>query len=131
MTKIKKDWELPAPPEPDDPEGWKPVVRLGRFIPFGYSQREDDPDILEPIPAELVLLEKAKTLIKSYSYREVAQWLSNESGRTISHEGLRKRIKIESQRKRDITNYEFYAERAKEASRKAKELSKRPGGIRV
>lgn len=126
MTKTTKDWVLPAPPKEEGDE-WLPVVRIGKHIPFGYRQDPEDCDILLPIKKELDLLEKAKKLLKSYSYREVANWLSQQSGRYISNEGLRKRVKIESKRQREAANARLYAEKAQRASKKAAKLAERIG----
>ena len=98
-----KDWKLPKPEETEEGYNWKPVVRVGRTIPFGYKQDEEDRDLLLPIPSELELLEKAKKFIKQYSYRQVADWLTTQSGRKISHVGLIKRIKIEQKVQRGVT----------------------------
>ncbi len=125
---LNKQWSLPSAPNPLTRE-WNQVVRIGVHIPFGYKQNDNDPDILDPIPEELELLEKAKKLLKKYSLREVANWLTQQSGRSISYEGLRKRIKIERKRKQDIANAEFYAKRAKEAAEKAEAIKGRIGGV--
>ena len=58
--------------------------------------------MLEPIRDELEALEVAKRHLLQYSYREVAQWLSKQTGRSISHMGLKKRIDIERKRKKTI-----------------------------
>jgi len=58
--------------------------------------------LLEPIQDELEALEVAKRHLLQYSYREVAQWLSKQTGRSISHMGLKKRIDIERKRKKTI-----------------------------
>ena len=58
--------------------------------------------MLEPIQDELEALEVAKRHLLQYSYREVAQWLSKQTGRSISHMGLKKRIDIERKRKKTI-----------------------------
>ena len=121
--KINKTWQLPAPEKTDDGLDWHPVVRIGRVIPFGYRQDENDKDILLPIKGELELLEKAKKYIKQHSYREVANWLSKESGRTISHVGLMKRIKLEQKRKSNASAQSYYAKRYKEALQKTEKLS--------
>ena len=71
-----------------------PIVRVGRHIPFGYSQDEEDKDILQPIPDQLEMLEQAKKYLKEYSLRLVARWLTEQSGRYISHVGLNKRVSI-------------------------------------
>jgi len=71
-------------------------------VPFGYEVNEDNDRLLEPIPEELEALEVAKRHLLQYSYREVAQWLSRQTGRSISHNGLKKRIDIERKRKKTI-----------------------------
>ena len=38
--KINRDWKLPKPEETEDGYVWKPIVRVGRTIPFGYKQVE-------------------------------------------------------------------------------------------
>lgn len=109
-----------------------PIVRVGRHIPFGYYQDEDDKNLLIPIPSELELLETAKKYLKEYSLRMVARWLTEQSGRYISHVGLRKRISIEYRRRQQSTNHLMYARRYKEASEKARKLQEdRLGGIKT
>ena len=108
---------------------WYPLVRVGRHIPFGYEQDPDDKDILQPIPAELELLEKAKKYLSEYSVRMVARWLSEQSGRYISHVGLYKRVNIEQSRRGAADAHRGYARRYKEASEKAEVLERgRLGG---
>ena len=126
--KINRDWKLPKPEETEDVYVWKPIVRVGRTIPFGYKQDEEDKDILIPIVKELELLEKAKKFIRQYSYRKVADWLSTESGRKISHVGLMKRIQIEQKRKSEASTQSYLAKRYKEAIQKAKKLEERISG---
>ena len=58
--------------------------------------------MLEPIRDELETLEVAKKHLLQYSYREVAQWLTRQTGRSLSHTGLKKRIDIERKRKKTI-----------------------------
>jgi hypothetical protein len=126
--KINKTWKLPAPQKDEEYE-WRPVVRVGRQVPFGYRQDPNDCDILLPIPEELDLLEEAKKYLKQYSYRDVAGWLSEESGRYISHVGLMKRVKIEQKRKREASIQRHLAEKYKKAIEKAERLeSQRLGG---
>ena len=81
MMKINKEWKLPVPDKTEMGFDWQPIVRIGRYIPFGYEQDEKDKDILLPIEDELELLEKAKKDLQQYSYREVANWLSEQSKR--------------------------------------------------
>ena len=123
-----KDWKLPKPEETEEGYNWKPVVRVGRTVPFGYKQDEADKDILIPIVKELELLEKAKKFIRQYSYRKVADWLSTESGRKISHVGLMKRIQIEQKRKSEASTQRYLAERYKEALQKAEKLEAKIAG---
>ena len=52
----------------------------------------------------------------------MAAWLSEASGRYISHVGLFKRVKIEQKRKAAASIQRFYAERYKEAAEKAEKL---------
>ena len=125
-----KDWKLPIPEETDDGFDWQPVVRVGRVIPFGYEQDPKDKDILLPIVEQLNLLEKAKKYLKQYSYRDVANWLSEQSGRYISYVGLRHRVKLEQKRKREASNKRYLAERYKEALEKAEKLEATRFGAR-
>ena len=126
--KTSKDWKLPVPEETEDGFNWQPVVRIGRTVPFGYEQDPTDLDVLQPIVDELELLEKAKKYLRQYSYRDVANWLSEQSGRYISHVGLMKRVKLEQKRKRQASNQRYLAERYKEALQKAERLEERIGG---
>ena len=129
--KTHKTWQLPKPEKTDDGFEWVPIVRVGRVIPFGYEQDPDDEDILLPIEDELELLEQAKKYLKQYSLREVAAWLSEVSGRSISHVSLQKRIQLEQKRKREAATYHYYAERYKEAAEKAKKLEEQRIGARL
>lgn len=129
MAKIKKEWKLPKPIDHGDHFEWKPVVRAGRIMPFGYKEDPNDPDVLLPIPEELELLEQAKKHLKKYSYRAVAAWLSEQSGRPISHVGLYKRIKLEYKRKTEAANQRYFAEKYKAALEKAERLEAKIGGI--
>ena len=126
--KTRKDWKLPVPEETEDGFNWQPVVRIGRTVPFGYEQDPTDLDVLQPIVDELELLERAKKYLRQYSYRDVANWLSEQSGRYISHVGLMKRVKLEQKRKRQASNQRYLAERYKEALQKAERLEERIGG---
>ena len=90
-------WMLPKPDF--KVKRWERIPRLTHQIPFGDEIDPEDEDWLKPISKELELLELAKKHLKQYSYREVAAWLSTQSGRRISHSGLRKRIDVERKRK--------------------------------
>ena len=92
---------------------WRRIPRVARVIPFGYEVDPDDADFLLPIKNELDALEQAKAHLKQYSYREVANWLSKETGRYISHMGLKKRIQVERRRKKSTTIKRELARRLK------------------
>ena len=74
--------------------------------------------------------ERAKKFLKQYSYREVAAWLSTQSGKYISHVGLYKRVKIEQQRKNEASTQRYLAQRYKEALQKAQKLETQRLGYR-
>ena len=93
-TRSVGKWKLPQPTDIKEENEWVQIPRIASTVPFGYKQNEEDPDILDPIPTELDLLEKARQHTNQYSYREVANWLSTNSGRYISHVGLRKRLQM-------------------------------------
>ena len=89
-------------------EAWKEkdiiqVLEMVTLLTSCIPLLEEDDDFLLPIDTELNLLEKAKQHLIQYSYREVANWLSKESGRYISHVGLKKRIQVERKRKKAAT----------------------------
>ena len=113
--KLDKTWKLPKPDKTESGYVWHPVVRVGRQVPFGYSQDPNDKDIIIPIP-------EAKKYLKQYSYRDVANWLSDQSGRHISHVGLYKRVRLEQKRKREAANQRYLAERYKAALDKAEKI---------
>ena len=94
-------WTLPKPD--DKVKEWVRIPRVARTVPFGYEEEAEDSDFLLPIKEELDALEQAKQHLIQYSYREVANWLSKETGRYISHMGLKKRIEIERKRKKSTT----------------------------
>jgi hypothetical protein len=131
MSKIEKIWKLPPPEDLGDEYIWHPVVRIGKTVPWGYEQDLDDPDILLPIPEELELLEEAKRYLKRYPSREVANWLTEQTGRYISHTGLLSRVKSERQREKEASESRYWAERYKEAQEKAERLEKQRIGART
>lgn len=58
-------------------------------IPYAYQASEADPLILEPIPEVVAVVEEALDYLdKGQSYREVAKWVSERTGRDISHQGI-------------------------------------------
>jgi len=107
---------------------WEPIVRTSRQIPFGYKLDPNDNWILLPIPSELDLLEQAKVHLKQYSYRAVADWLTEKSGRAITHAGLRQRVISERRKTRRSTNLEQLAKKYQKTIAKIKELEERKLG---
>ena len=65
--------------------------RNSSTIPFGYRLQEDGVH-LEEIQEELKALNKVVPLVKNkvLSLREGAMWLEYDTGRSISHTGLKK-----------------------------------------
>ena len=121
-------FKMPDPVGLKDDNEWLMIPRISRTIPFGYEVHEDDEDVLVPIIEELEALELAKEYLKEYSYREVAGWLSDRTGREISHIGLRKRIQKEKQRKSKATTYKTWLKNYQKALEKLEEIeSKRIG----
>ena len=121
-------FKMPDPVGLKEDNEWLEIPRISRTIPFGYKVDEEDEDILVPIIEELEALDLAKEYLQEYSYREVARWLSDRTGREISHIGLRKRIKTEKQRKSKATTYKTWLNNYKKALEKLEEIeSKRIG----
>ena len=130
MIKGLGRWELPQPLDIKDETEWIPIPRIARTIPFGYIQDEKDPDLLQPVQNELDKLEMARDYLKQYSFREVANWLSTQTGRYISHVGLRKRVANERQRKNQARSIRKWAEYAEKAIAKAKEIETQRTGAK-
>jgi hypothetical protein len=122
MTKPLGQWKLPQPTDLQEDNEWVPIPRVARTVPFGYEIDPDDTGILLPIEHELDMLVKAKKYLKQYSYREVANWLTRNTGRTISHVGLKKRLDNERRRKNKAGSLRRWADYAKKAIAKAEEL---------
>ena len=131
MTRSVGKWKLPQPTDIKEENEWVQIPRIARTVPFGYKQNEQDPDILDPIPVELDLLEKARAYTNQYSYRQVANWLSTNSGRYISHVGLRKRLSNERQRKNQAKSIRQWAEYAEKAIAKAKAIEEKRTGSKA
>ena len=131
MTRSIGRWKLPQPTDIKEDNEWISIPRIARTIPFGYVQDDNDPDVLRPVPDELNLLEKARTYVNQYSYRQVANWISTQTGRYISHVGLRKRLENERQRKNQAKGILQWADYAEKAIAKAKALEEERTGARA
>ena len=122
MTKPLGKWKLPQPTDLKEDNEWTLIPRVARTVPFGYELDPEDDGILLPISLELDMLEEAKQYLKQYSYREVANWLTRNTGRTISHVGLKKRLDNERRRKNKAGSLRRWADYAKKAIAKAEEI---------
>jgi len=131
MTKPLKQWKLPQPTDIKEDNEWVSIPRISRTIPFGYDVDPDDPDVLLPNEHQLDMLEKAQKYLKQYSYREVANWLTRNTGRSISHVGLRKRLDNERRRKNKSGSLRRWADYAKKAIAKAEELEAKRLGAKT
>ena len=131
MTKPLKQWKLPQPTDIKEDNEWIPIPRISRTIPFGYDVDPDDPDVLLPNEHQLDMLVKAQKYLKQYSYREVANWLTRNTGRSISHVGLKKRLDNERRRKNKSGSLRRWADYAKKAIAKAEELEAKRLGAKA
>jgi len=123
-------WKLPQPTDLKDDNEWMPIPRIARTIPFGYELDPEDINLLKPVKIELDLLEQARRYVKQYSYRQVANWLSKNSGRDISHVGLMKRLKNERQRQNQAISLRRWADYAQKAIQKAEEIEESRTGAK-
>ena len=131
MSRSIGKWKLPQPTDIKEENVWVQIPRIARTVPFGYKVNEEDPDLLDPIQTELDLLEKARKHVNQYSYREVANWLSANTNRYISHVGLRKRLGNEKQRKNQARSLRKWAEYAEKAIAKAQEIHTQRTGAKA
>ena len=121
-------WQLPKPNKGQEKE-WHPIVRVTmRQVPWGYVQCEDNKYLLLPIPEQLEALELAKKHLKQYSYREVAAWLTTQTGKSITAMGLKKRVDIERRRKKAASIKRKLAKRLEETLAEIEKLEKQNTG---
>jgi hypothetical protein len=72
---------------------WTTKTRPNRTarIAFGYKASEEDPLVLVPDEEVIPFLEEALSYLDNgHSLRITAQWLTDKTGRSISHQGLSK-----------------------------------------
>ena len=98
---------------------WVSIPRISRVIPFGYEVDPENPDTLLPVPIQLEALEQAKKHVKRFSYRDVANWITAVTGRSISHMGLKKRLEIERKRQNKARTLKGWANRLEAAKVRA------------
>jgi hypothetical protein len=118
MLRIRKErplqneyWMLPKLPY--KVKVWLRIPRISRYVPFGYEIDPEDDEWLNPIPN-----------LKQYSLRQVAAWLTTQSGREITHDGLRKRIDVERKRKHLTSIKREYARRLQKTLQQIEALEK-------
>ena len=110
--------------KPATTKEWRPIPRVSRIVPFGYKVDPENDKILLPIIFELEALEKAREYVKRFSYRAVAEWLTNITGRKLSYVGLKKRLEVEHSRRKRAAALKHWTKRyeaAKEAAREIEE----------
>lgn len=122
MSRSTGEWKLPELIDLKENDTWVAIPRIARTTPFGYKVDPENDHILRPIPRELDALKKAKEHLKQYSYREVSNWLSKFTERSISHIGLMKRVKREQKRKNKARTLRVWGEYAEKAIQAAKKL---------
>ena len=122
MARSTGEWKLPELIDLKENDTWVAIPRIARTTPFGYKVDPENDHILRPIPRELDALKKAKEHLKQYSYREVSNWLSKFTERSISHIGLMKRVKREQKRKNKARTLRVWGEYAEKAIQAAKKL---------
>jgi hypothetical protein len=122
MSRDLGKWILPQPIAENE---WVPIPKIGRQVPFGYKADDNDDTILIPVVLELQALEIAKKHLKQYSSRQVANWLTKQTGRTITHAGLLHRIKSEQSFRRKATTYRNIARRLEKAIEQAQKYEAR------
>ena len=70
---------------------WNNITRPNKHakMPYGYLPSEDDPCILVPDPDMTPLIEEAMDYLdQGFSTRRVSEWLTEKSGKKISHQGI-------------------------------------------
>lgn len=114
---------IAAPDIDGDEVVFYPIAKVGSWEPFGYRDDPEDQHILVPVKRELLLLEEAKVHLKNgYSLRDVAAWLSAQSGRSISHQGLKDRVAQDQKRQKDYIQSSYLAKQFIEAYKKARKI---------
>ena len=102
------------------PCAYEPPCESDKFFLTSDGCCELKPE--KKLTAKQQKLEMAKKYLKQYSYREVANWLTTNTGRSISHVGLRKRLDNEQRRKDKARSLRQWADYAKKAIAKAQEI---------
>lgn len=70
---------------------WNNTTRPNKTaaIPYGYMASDEDPCVLIPNPEMLPFIEEAMDYLdQGFSTRRVSEWLTEKSGKKISHQGI-------------------------------------------
>ena len=104
-----------------------PNIR-GVKVPFGYTVSPEDETVLLPVVFELEALDRAKQhILEGHSLRKVAEWLSEKTGRRITHEGLRIRVRNDRTDKKRADTFRRWAESLSKAVVETYEFDKKFG----
>ena len=127
MQQNERDFGTWILPQPREENVWVSIPKPVNYVvvPFGYEEDPDDADVWKPIPLELNHLEKAKQHLKRYSSKQVAAWLTTQTGRSISGTGLLKRVRSEQSYKRKARYYRELARRLTKALDKIEEYEEK------
>ena len=106
------------------------IRRSSSTIPFGYALDEKNIELLTPIDDELKALDKVIPMIKdkTLSLREGSLWLEFETGRKLSHMGLKKRVEVEQRRKKTLAIKRKFAKWLQETLTEIEKLETRGVG---
>jgi len=107
---------------------WGVIPKLSPKVAFGYVEDPEDPSLLLPVVFELEALERAKHYLEQgHSLRKVSGWLSEKTGRKITHEGLKQRVLHDKLDERRAITLKRWAESLAAAVKKAKAYDQRFG----
>lgn len=79
---------------------YDPIRLFGINVQWGYERDPTNKNMLLPIDEQLDALAEAKKYLKTCSIRDVAAWLTERTGRPISHTALHRRIQTDERRRR-------------------------------
>lgn len=78
--------------------------KLGRYVPFGWTESPENPKWLVQVPIEQEAIKRAIEYRKqNYPFRSIREWLQKATGRQISLNGLFKILKDSSVREYNST----------------------------
>lgn len=121
---------LPQPEINGDEFTWYPIPRMSGFIPWGYEEDPDDPDIFQPIPEQLYWFNEAKKHIKhGMSLRKASAFIEKKCGVKFSHMGIKMRMEQESRNDARAENLRKILSNTVRLGRKLVELERKRVGV--